>query len=462
MKFMAATKDYRELAFIAPNRSGKSEAGAFLIAALAMKDYPHWWQGKRFPDHEALKFMAIGKTNLAVRDVAQKKLVGTLFEMGSGMLPMADENDPTSVGIIKYSKKGGSGVSGAIQDLYVRDKFGCVNHIQFMSMDIEEDVVMGQELHGVWFDEECLKPRLYNEIMMRTMTTGGFVFNTFTPLDGLTHSIMRFMPQLVFPADGIVRDDEGVEQGRFVVHCGWDSAPHLTEEEKEDIRRRYFGDELIARTEGIPTIGEGQVFPFSEEVVKCEPFPIPSYWPRAYGFDVAWNKTAAVWGAQDPETGVIYIYSEYLGRRETPIVHAQAIKERGSWMIGAVDPAAEKLVNPADGMKIFDEYKYKCNLDIVLADNAVEAGIYDVGMAFQTGMLKIMATCTNTLKQYRTYRRNADGKVDKKNNPEDDLMDCVRYLKRTGMYYARPIPDEDDRQHDMFHDRSGRNPVTGY
>ena len=451
--FMDNTAKYKELAFIAPNRSGKSETGSFIVATLAMKDYPKWWKGKRFPDHQPLKIMVLGKSNLAVRDVAQKKLVGSLFDMGSGMIPKE--------AIVRYRKK--LGTPDALQDLYVRDKFGCINHIQFLSYEVDDDVVMGQELNVAWFDEECLRPKLYNEVLMRTMTTEGIVFTTFTPLDGLTPGIMKFMPDTTFPPDGIVRDDEGKETGCYIQHCGWDSAPHLTEEQKEDMKRRYFGDELIARTEGIPTIGEGQIYPFSRDSITCDPFPIPIYWPRVYGFDVGFNKTAAIWIAQDPDTKNLYIYDEYLGRRDTPIVHSAAVRARGKWMWGAVDPAAEKLINPADGRAIFQEYLEQ-DLNLAIADNALEAGIYDVGMRFQTGQLKIFSTCQQTLKQYSLYRRY-EGKIDKKRNPEDDLMDALRYGIRTGLNYLQCPPDPDEKSEEWYYEQnvnSGRSEVTGY
>jgi hypothetical protein len=49
LEFMKATKDFRELAFIAPNRVGKTETGNFIITAITTGDYPEWWEGKKFP-----------------------------------------------------------------------------------------------------------------------------------------------------------------------------------------------------------------------------------------------------------------------------------------------------------------------------------------------------------------------------------------------------------------------------
>lgn len=454
IEFINSTANYRELALIATNRSGKSDTGAFILAALAMKDYPHWWKGKKFPDGVDLKLMVLGVTNTAVRDVAQKKLMGPIFDIGSGLLPKES--------ILRDKCKTKSGIADAFQDVYVRALDGTTTHIQFGSYELNPQTLAGQELHCIWFDEEGFSKRLYNEILMRTATTEGFLMSTWTPLDGLTHSILKFLPDGEFPKDGIVVDSFGKPSGKFVQHLGWNHAPHLLESEKEDMRKRYFGAELIARTEGLPTIGEGQVYPIPFENFVCEPFAIPIYFQKAYGLDVGWNKTAAVWGALDPTSGVTYIYSEHLNRREHAAVHAESIKARGDWIIGAVDPASEKMVNTADGNEIFTLYR-NYGLNIFHANNAVEAGIYKVGMGLQEGSIKIFTSCLNTIKQLRMYRRTAEGKIDKKSNPEDDLCDALRYLIMSGMDFAAEEPDPDVSEDEYnFYDSGTKNAVTGY
>lgn len=447
IELMQETAKYRELAFIAPNRAGKSDAGAFLITMHVTKDYPDWYKGKRFGDHEQVKFLVLGKSNLAVRDVAQKKLIGSIFDKGTGLLPKES--------ICEDLCRKKMGTPDALQDLYVRDKFGTINHIQFMSYEIEEDVIMGQEIHGAWFDEECLKTKLYNEVLMRTMTTGGFVFTTFTPLEGFTDGIKRFMPDLTFPENGVVIEDNK-PVGRFVVHCSWDDSPHLTEEMKADIKMRYTGAELIARTEGIPTIGIGQIYKYMPERITVAPFPIPIHWPRVYGLDVGWERTAGVWGAIEPESGIVYIYSEhYLGREPVPI-HASAIRARGEWIPGVIDPAS-RASGQSDGLKLFDLYERE-RLDLSLADNAVSAGIYKVDNMFANGQLKVFTSCYNLISEIRVYRFDENGKVVKKH---DHALDALRYLVMSGIQIAEPLPDPDLKAETPDYN-SGRCSVTGY
>ena len=56
--------------------------------------------------------------------------------------------------------------------------------------------------------------------------------------------------------------------------------------------------------------------------------------PRAYGMDVGWNPTAVVWGARDPASGVVYLYSEHYRGQGEPASHVEAIRARGEWILG--------------------------------------------------------------------------------------------------------------------------------
>jgi hypothetical protein len=72
-------------------------------------------------------------------------------------------------------------------------------------------------------------------------------------------------------------------------------------------------------------------------------------------------------------------------------------------------------------------YSYTSNkgLNIILADNTVEAGIFDVYERLTTGRLKVFNTCTKLLEEYRLYRRDEKGKIVKQH---DHIMDALRYL----------------------------------
>jgi hypothetical protein len=162
---------------------------------------------------------------------------------------------------------------------------------------------------------------------------------------------------------------------------------------------------------------------------------LPVYWPRAYGFDVGWNRTAAVWGAHDREADVLYLYSEHYRSQAEPSIHTAAIQARGNWIHGAIDPASRGR-SQKDGEQLLQSYQ-DLGLNLALADNGVESGIYDVWERMSTGRLKVFKSLQNWLSEYRIYRRDLKGKIVKEN---DHLMDATRYLVKTGIGLARVPP----------------------
>lgn len=240
----------------------------------------------------------------------------------------------------------------------------------------------------------------------------------------------------------------------YCIQVGWEDVPHLDPEAKAKMLESYRPHERDARTKGIPILGSGVIYPVSEDIYLCEPFEIPAYWPRAYGMDVGWNRTAAVWGAWDRGSDTVYIYSEhYMGQAE-PSIHADAIKSRGEWIPGAIDPASHGS-NQLDGRRANDEYR-KLGLLLHDAENAVEAGIHAVYRRLSSAKLKIFRTCPALRSEIRLYRRDENGKVVKEN---DHAVDALRYLIMTGMMVAQtePVPYEDWNNAD-----DSRSGVTGY
>lgn len=250
---------------------------------------------------------------------------------------------------------------------------------------------------------------------------------------------------------------------RATVSATWDDVPHLTEEQKKAQWDSALPHEREARAKGIPALGAGKIYPVEEDALLVDPFEMPRYWPRAYALDVGWNRTAALWGAWDRDSDTVYLYSEYYAGQQPPSVHASAIRSRGDWIVGAIDPASAGA-NQKDGTRLIDEYLNE-GLNIVPADNAVEAGIFACYQRMTRGGLKVFKTLPNWLTEFRTYRR-----VEKSNElgtrttivkKNDHLMDAMRYLIMTGMQHAMIEPDEQfEMERDMM--AGGRSAVTGY
>jgi len=215
---------------------------------------------------------------------------------------------------------------------------------------------------------------------------------------------------------------------KYVVMATWDDVPHLSEAVKKELWESIPPYQRDARSKGVPQLGSGAIYPVPEDDVTIADFPIPDHWPRCYALDVGWNKTAAVWGALDREDGTVYLYSEHYRGLAEPVVHAEAIKSRGSWIPSVIDPAARGR-SQKDGDQLLQIYK-DLGLDISPANNAVEAGIHAVWMRLSGGKLKVFKSLQNWLEEFRIYRRDKDGKIVK---DKDHLMDTTRYLIMSGL-----------------------------
>lgn len=248
---------------------------------------------------------------------------------------------------------------------------------------------------------------------------------------------------------------------RYMQQIGWDDVPHITDKDKAEMLEAYPAHQRDARAKGIPMLGAGAIYPIDEKIFTVEPFRIPDWWPRAYGLDVGWKRTAAIWGAHDRETDTVYLYAEYYQGQRPPQLHADAIKGGGD-LPGAIDPASAGS-NQKDGSTLLEEYR-ALMLELYPADNAVEAGIMAVTRRLESGRLKVFSNLRNWFAEFRLYRR-VESQTERglhvhivKEN--DHLMDATRYLIMTGMRYARFGNDIDFE--DPSHREKTRSTITGY
>lgn len=415
MQFFEAGATHRERLMLAANRVGKTEGvGGYETALHLTGEYPAWWKGRRFD--RPIHAWAAGDTSKTVRDILQAKLLGTVGQFGTGLIPQSNIDRTTPK----------QGIPDAVEAIYVKHKSGGMSVLQFKSYDQGREVFQGTEQDLVWLDEE---PDLgiYVECLLRTMTTDGMVMCTFTPLLGLSETVLAFLPS------GAI--EEAPTSGKHVTTCTWDQVPHLSQEQKDALWASIPPFQRDARSKGVPQLGAGAIYPVAETEITCDPFEIPAHWPRVYGLDVGWNRTAAIWLAHDRESQTVYAYAEHYRGQAEPSVHAGAIKARGDWIPGVIDPAARGR-GQTDGAQLLTDYR-ELGLTLSEADNTVEAGLYQLWERFSGGRLKIFKTLQNLLAEYRIYRRDEKGKIVKKN---DHAMDALRYAVVSGIGIAEVKP----------------------
>ncbi len=226
-----------------------------------------------------------------------------------------------------------------------------------------------------------------------------------------------------------------VSPSKALIMAGWDDVPHLDAQTKAELLASTPPRLRDARSKGRPALGAGAIYPVAESDIVVVPFALPEHWPRAYGLDVGWKKTAAVWGATDPDAKVHYLYANYYASEKTAAEHVHGLKGPGEWIPGVIDPAARGR-SQTDGTALLDQY-VALGLDLDSANNAVSAGLDAVWLALATGQLKVFATLADLLQEYRIYRRDEHGRVVKQC---DHLMDAMRYYWMSGRDRARCKP----------------------
>jgi phage terminase large subunit-like protein len=189
LEFFRATKNYREICLMAANRTLKTVSGCYLDTVFLTGLYPHWWEGRVFkgPTHGTIA----GKTNETTRDILQHKLFGKIVPIdgrktfdGTGIVPF--EN------ILDVSWK--QGVADLFDTVQIRHVSGGISTISAKSYQQGRGAIEGVERDFLHVDEEP-DSGFYGEALIRTMTTGGLIYLTFTPLDGMSDVVMSFLPK---------------------------------------------------------------------------------------------------------------------------------------------------------------------------------------------------------------------------------------------------------------------------
>ncbi|TPM25702.1 terminase family protein [Mesorhizobium sp. B2-3-4] len=217
---------------------------------------------------------------------------------------------------------------------------------------------------------------------------------------------------------------------RHVTFMTIDDAEHYTPEQRAEIIAAYPEHEREARAKGIPVLGSGRIFPVAEELISCEPFRLPRFWPRLGALDFGWDHpSAAVELAWDTEADVIYVTKAHRASQQTPAMQAITLKPWGIWLPWAWPRDGRRDTLEGAGIALAQQYS-AAGLNMMsqhaqFADKSVsvEAGLMEMLDRMQSGRLRVFSNLLPWFEEFRLYHRK-DGQVVKL---RDDLMSATRY-----------------------------------
>ena len=410
--FHDAGSTKRERLFMAGNQLGKSYGGAAEVAFHLTGDYPDDWLGRRF-DH-AVKVWVIGESGLAVRDVCQRLLCGEAgveAAFGTGMIPKEAFVDKPSLG---------RGVTDGYDTVQVQHrtngKEDGVSILRFKSYEQGRSKLQGESIHFFWCDEEPPED-IYSEILTRISATGGCGIITFTPLNGMTKVVRKFLTEL--------------SPDRSVTTMTIYDRTDLTEEERQKIIAGYPAHQRDARTKGIPMMGEGLIYQVPEEIVREMAIQfMPEHWFKWWAVDFGIAKDhpfAAVLLAWDKDADVIHIVHVIKMVEQRPMHHAKAmISVAGN--IPVVWPHDGNNREKGTGVTLAAQYKAE---GLLMAPShstwidggiSVEAGITEIMQREETARFRVAAHLEDYFSERRLYHRK-DGLIVKS---MDDVLDATR------------------------------------
>jgi hypothetical protein len=319
--------------------------------------------------------------------------------------------------------------------------------IEIMTHEQDLETFAGASRHFVHLDEECDEDR-YKECVARLIDTGGCLWMTMTPVEGMTWTFdVIYEPAL-----------EGSDPQKMVVEVDMFDNPFLSDAERDNVVSLWDGDDAESRVHGKFVRKGGLIYPdFSDDpkaplchVVESHIPPREYLWVTSMDHGLK-NPTAFYWHAVNYE-GRVITFEEYYQSNRVISEHAAKVHEINA-RLGKVpeyyvgDPSIRNRM-PNTGISIFEEYaQYGLIIQHGPELNDVNAGIERVTRYLRTvdresdgtqvPYWQITRNCGKLiweLKRYR-WRTFVNRKSEVNNNPpeqpvkkDDHACDSCRYF----------------------------------
>ena len=333
-------------------------------------------------------------------------------------------------------------------------------------------------------DEE-IDDALYKELEPRRLAHGAPAVYSLTAVESVEW-VLRL-------EERFDNGDDNVDMFRFSTMRAADVG-HVDKDVLTDMISGATKEEIDIRVHGKTLRRVGLIYTEFGKQHICEPFEIPSDWPKFMALDPGWNVFAGVWMALSP-SGKVYIYRELYEHATSCREIADLVYASEGWKLnkGWVDegnylgkwfpdkhtePISIRWIDPSEfghnvsgSLKVGNLLSAAHGLSMVPANNDVEVGIEMVKRYFQTGFdgeprLQVFSTCRNWLKERGNYRRKTKVTFGRERDATravpvkkyDHLMDATRYCIVGGFERDMTIERDMDDEYSSPLYRTGHGP----
>ena len=307
--------------------------------------------------------------------------------------------------------------------------------VEFMGYEQDLDKFAGTSRHFIHCDEEPPKS-IYTENQARLVDTGGSMWLTMTPVDGMTW---------VYD-DVYLRAKQGSDTFG-VVEVDMTENPYLGQSEIDRFLGLLDKDEQKARIKGKFVQIGGLVYKKFDPITHViDPKLPPMDWEWYVSIDHGYNNpTAILWHAVSPD-GRVITFDEHYQAEWTIEQHATLIHTRNA-VHGRVpdvyvgDPAMAQRT-AVSGTSIFEEYG-KYDIPIIPGGNEVQSGVAKIQGYLKDEKWQITERCPNLIHEMQRLRwkRWANKKTADQQNKQEQIHKKDDHACDSARYFFSLVPD---------------------
>lgn len=387
----------------------------------------------------AVKFITMIVENITNGVEGDYMIVGPTYGLlRNGTIPRLQQYWPKKLGVYRRSES-------RIQ--LPNGKDGQEHFVFILSAD-QPDRIEAFGVLGAWLDEAGqYRQEVWDKVQQRLTTLPGH---------GSGKVIVSTSPYGAVSSWLNVELIERTKKGElpWVGLHNWGTLDNPFIDHTSTLRAKETMNEQIYRRDylGLYTQIEGLIYPdFVRQDDVIAPFDVPSHWPLFVGIDYGFtDPTVILVLAKDPEKNEYYVIAEYYKAHGS-------LREFQDFLEQKWPGRLKQLLYDPSAVGIMSELQKLTRLNLVAADNEVEAGIARITRITKSHRLKFFNTCVSTIADMESYvyatGKKRDGKPAHENSHGPDALRYAFSKDLMGIYPELKRKDKQEEFNKCFNEK---------